>query len=47
MTGGEAIVRIFQGAPHAFTGFPPGALKEAGEAMEDCKVFIQERMASE
>jgi acetyl esterase/lipase len=47
MSGGEAIVRIFQGAPHGFIGFPAGVLKDAGEAMEDCKVFIQERMASE
>jgi acetyl esterase/lipase len=46
MSGGEAIVKIFQGAPHGFIGFPLGALKEVGEAMEDCKVFIQERMAS-
>lgn len=44
MHGGEAIVKIYPGAPHGFIAFQ-GALKEAGEAMEDCKVFMQERLA--
>jgi hypothetical protein len=46
VSGGEAIVRIFQGAPHGFIGLPLAMLKEAGEVMEDCKVYIQERLAS-
>ena len=43
MSGGEAIVRIFQGAPHGFIGFPAGVLKDAGEAMEDWRAISGNR----
>jgi acetyl esterase/lipase len=45
MAGGEAIVKIYTGAPHGFIAFPHEMLKEAGMALLDTKAYIQERMA--
>jgi len=41
MAGGEAILKIYPGAPHGFISFV-GVLKEAGEALEDTKTYIRE-----
>jgi acetyl esterase/lipase len=46
MAGGEAIVKIYPGAPHGFIAFPPAALNEAGEALQDTQTYIRERLAS-
>lgn len=43
--GGEAIVKIYPGAPHGFFRFPPSVLKEAGEALDDTKTYILECLA--
>jgi acetyl esterase/lipase len=43
MAGGEAILKIYSGAPHGFIGFV-GLLNEAGEALEDTKTYIRERL---
>jgi acetyl esterase/lipase len=45
MAGAEAIVKIYPGAPHGFIAFPPSMLKEAGDALEDTKTYIQECIA--
>jgi acetyl esterase/lipase len=42
IAGGEAVVRLYSGAPHGFIGFPPDLLKEAGEALADTQTFIQD-----
>jgi acetyl esterase/lipase len=44
MGGGDAILKIYPGAPHGFIGFV-GVLDEAGQALEDTKTFIQEQSA--
>jgi len=44
-SGGQAIVKVYPGCPHGFISFPPEMLKEAGEALEDTKTYIQERLA--
>lgn len=41
MHGGEAYVKIYNGAPHAFIAFPEHMLKETGEAIADTKEFIE------
>jgi acetyl esterase/lipase len=43
MAGGEAILKIYPGAPHGFIGFV-GLLDEAGQALEDTRTFIRERL---
>jgi len=40
MAGGEAIIKIYPGAPHGFLAFDPQLLKEAGEALADSKTYI-------
>ena len=45
MAGGEAIVKIYTGAPHGFIAFPHEILKEAGTCLLDTKIYIQEAMA--
>lgn len=41
MAGGEAILKIYPGAPHGFIGWV-GLLKEAGEALEDTQTYIKD-----
>lgn len=45
MGGGEAILKVYSGAPHGFNRFPAQALKESGECAEDTRVYIKERLA--
>ena len=45
MGGGEAIVKIYPGAPHGFIAFPASMLKEAGEALEDTATYIKDCLA--
>ena len=42
MAGGDAILKIYPGAPHGFIGFI-GLLDEAGQALQDTKTFLQEQ----
>ncbi|KAI9645818.1 hypothetical protein NHQ30_005253 [Ciborinia camelliae] len=44
MTGGEAFIKIYTGAPHAFIGLAD-MLKEARDAQEDTKTYIKDCMA--
>lgn len=46
MAGAEAVVKIYEGACHAFIGFPPSVSEEAGRALADTKTFIEEVMGS-
>jgi acetyl esterase/lipase len=41
MAGGEAILKIYPGAPHGFIAFV-GQLKEAEEALEDTQTYIRD-----
>ena len=43
MAGGEAILKIYPGAPHGFIAFS-GLLKEADEALEDTKIYIRQSL---
>lgn len=44
MSGGEAVVKVYPGAPHAFIAFPGHLLEGAGRAMGDTKTFIEDCM---
>ncbi|TVY51570.1 AB hydrolase superfamily protein B1A11.02 [Lachnellula cervina] len=46
MAGGEAMVKIYTGAPHGFILFPPEVLEEARICLLDTKTYIQERLAA-
>jgi hypothetical protein len=41
--GGEAVVKIFPGAPHAFMNFSP-EVPNVSEAKECMNSFLQERI---
>jgi len=43
MAGGQAVLKIYNGAPHGFLGFV-GLLDEAGQGLEHTKAFILERL---
>jgi len=42
MTGAEAMVKIYPGAPHGFVFFPPGQCDGTEEALSDIKTFLTE-----
>lgn len=44
MAGGEAVVKIYPGAPHGFIMFPPNMVKSAKEGLDDVKAFIVEKL---
>ncbi len=43
MSGNEGTLKIYPGAAHGFTLFPPGALKVVEEAFGDIETFVTER----
>ena len=45
MAGGEAYVKVYEGACHGFIAFPPSVSKETGLALEDTATFIKESLA--
>lgn len=45
MAGGEAVVKIYPGAPHGFIAFPADQLDAAREGMEDTLTFIRSKLA--
>ncbi|TVY34544.1 AB hydrolase superfamily protein [Lachnellula subtilissima] len=45
MAGGEAIVKIYTGAPHGFLLFSPEVLAEAKTCLLHTKTYIQDRLA--
>lgn len=42
--GGEAVVKIYRGAPHGFVAFTRGVIKAVQEALDDMEVFVKERI---
>lgn len=46
MWGNESVVKIYQGAPHGFIGFPPGTIKSVQEALDDTEVFVKEKIGA-
>ena len=46
MWGNEAIVKIYNGAPHGFTMFPPGTIKGGDEALADTIEFVKSKIGS-
>lgn len=42
---GEAVVKIYTGAPHGFTLFPKAQCEEAGEALDDMKAYMQSKLS--
>lgn len=45
MAGGEAVVKIYPGAPHGFILFSADQLEAAQEGMEDTITFIQSKLS--
>ena len=46
MWGNEAIVKIYNGAPHGFIGFPGKVLKAAQEGLDDTVAFVKAKMSA-
>ncbi|KAH5165014.1 hypothetical protein HBI38_072460 [Parastagonospora nodorum] len=40
MWGNEAVVKIYNGAPHGFIGFAPGTIKAVQEGLDDTGAFV-------
>ncbi|ORY09894.1 Alpha/Beta hydrolase protein [Clohesyomyces aquaticus] len=43
--GNEAVVRIFNGAPHGFVMFPPGVCEAVQEGLDVTEEFVREKIA--
>jgi acetyl esterase/lipase len=44
MWGNEAVVKIYNGAPHGFIGFAPGTIRAVQEGLDDTGAFVKEMM---
>jgi acetyl esterase/lipase len=44
MYGGNAVLKIYPGAPHGFLMFPDGTIEAARQGREDTKTFVLERL---
>ena len=44
MWGGEAVVKVYNGAPHGFIGNPPGLIKSTQEGLDDTEAFVRAKM---
>ncbi len=42
MAGGQAVIKIYEGAPHGFIGFKPDEEPQAGKVLQDTRTFIQD-----
>lgn len=40
MWGNEAVVKVYNGAPHGFIGFAPGTIKAVQEGLDDTGAFV-------
>ena len=45
VVGGEALVKIFPGEPHGFSGFPPAVNPGTAEAMEEVMKFMRKNLS--
>jgi acetyl esterase/lipase len=41
MWGNEAVVKVYNGAPHGFIGFAPGTIKAVQEVLDDVGAFVK------
>ncbi|KAF1957518.1 esterase/lipase/thioesterase [Byssothecium circinans] len=46
MWGNEAIVKVYNGAPHGFIMFPPGTIKAGDEVLADSIEFVKSKIGS-
>jgi acetyl esterase/lipase len=46
MWGNEAVVKIYNGAPHGFIGNPVGTIKSVQEGLDDTVAFVKAKMAT-
>jgi acetyl esterase/lipase len=44
MWGNEAVVKIYNGAPHGFIGFAPGTIKAVQEGLDDMGAFVDAKI---
>jgi acetyl esterase/lipase len=44
MWGNEAVVKIYNGAPHGFIGFAPGTIKAVQEGLDDMGAFVEAKI---
>lgn len=44
MEGGEAVVKLYSGAPHGFLAFPPEQVKSAREGLEAIGEFLRQKV---
>jgi len=44
MAGAEAVLRVYEGAPHGFISFPRQHLEAAGQGLDVTKEFMLEKM---
>ena len=44
MAGGEAVVKIYPGAPHGYIMFPPDVLTTAKEGLEETRLFVEQHI---
>jgi acetyl esterase/lipase len=44
MWGNEAVIKIYNGAPHGFIGYPPNAFKAVEEGLDDTVAFVVAKM---
>lgn len=42
MAGGDATLKCYEGAPHAFIAFPPKLFERAGKAMGDVTEWLRD-----
>jgi hypothetical protein len=44
MWGNEAVVRIYNGAPHGFIMFPPGTIDAVQEGLDASTHFVADKL---
>lgn len=44
MAGGEAVTKIYPGAPHGFILYPAGSIESVQEGYEDVTAFVKEKL---
>jgi acetyl esterase/lipase len=44
--GNEAVIKIYNGAPHGFIGYAPGTIDAVQEGLNDTVQFVKERIAA-
>jgi acetyl esterase/lipase len=47
MWGNEAVIKVYNGAPHGFIGFAPGTIKAVQEGLDDIGAFVAAKIAGD